>query len=96
MTQQLLTPKVTEQFTFCMRSPYGQDIWCKGIYREIVPPERIVRTDYFSDEEGGRHRAGGSSAETAERGFGRWTGPCISTTGTMDALAWPLRLEKSR
>jgi uncharacterized protein YndB with AHSA1/START domain len=35
-----------------MRSPYGQDIWCKGIYREIVPPERIVCTDYFSDEEG--------------------------------------------
>jgi uncharacterized protein YndB with AHSA1/START domain len=35
-----------------MRSPDGQDIWCKGIYREIVPPERIVCTDYFSDEEG--------------------------------------------
>jgi len=36
MTQQLLTPKVAEQFTFCMRSPYGQDIWCNAIYREIV------------------------------------------------------------
>jgi len=35
MTQQLLTPKVAEQFTFCMRSPYGQDIWCNAIYREI-------------------------------------------------------------
>ena len=35
MTQQLLTPNVAEQFTFCMRSPYGQDIWCNGIYREI-------------------------------------------------------------
>ncbi len=35
-----------------MRSPYGQDIWCKGSYREIVPPERIVCTDYFSDKEG--------------------------------------------
>jgi uncharacterized protein YndB with AHSA1/START domain len=34
-----------------MRSPVGQDIWCKGIYGEIVPPERIVCTDYFSDDE---------------------------------------------
>ena len=42
------------------------------------------------------HRAGGSSAAAAERGFGRWTWPCICTTATMDALTGPLRLEKSR
>jgi uncharacterized protein YndB with AHSA1/START domain len=34
-----------------MRSLDGQDIWCKGIYREIVPPACIVFTDYSSDEE---------------------------------------------
>jgi uncharacterized protein YndB with AHSA1/START domain len=37
---------------FCMRSPEGHDIWCKGVYREIVEPERIVVTDSFSDEKG--------------------------------------------
>ncbi len=37
---------------FCMRSPDGQDIWCKGVYQEIVAPERIVCTSCFSDAEG--------------------------------------------
>ncbi len=37
---------------FCMRSPEGHDIWCRGIYREVVAPERIVCTSFFSDEEG--------------------------------------------
>ncbi|HVA92813.1 MAG TPA: SRPBCC domain-containing protein [Chloroflexota bacterium] len=37
---------------FLMRSPEGQDIWCKGVYREIVEPERVVCTSFFSDEEG--------------------------------------------
>jgi len=34
-----------------MRSPEGRDYWCKGVYREVVEPERIVCTDFFSDEE---------------------------------------------
>lgn len=37
-----------------MRSPDGQDYWSKGIYREIVEPERIVSTDYFSNADGDR------------------------------------------
>ena len=37
---------------FCLRSPKGEDVWGKGIYREIVAPERIVVTDFFSDAEG--------------------------------------------
>ncbi len=36
----------------CMRSPDGKDLWSKGIYREIIPPERLVITDSFADEEG--------------------------------------------
>jgi uncharacterized protein YndB with AHSA1/START domain len=36
----------------CMRSPEGKDYWSTGIYREIVPLERIVCTDSFADEEG--------------------------------------------
>ena len=39
-------------FHHCMRSPEGHDFWSKGIYREIVAPERIVCTDFFADEEG--------------------------------------------
>jgi uncharacterized protein YndB with AHSA1/START domain len=36
----------------CMRSPEGQDYWSTGVYREIVPPERLVCTDSFADEKG--------------------------------------------
>jgi uncharacterized protein YndB with AHSA1/START domain len=37
---------------FCMRSPEGRDFWNKGVFREVVEPERIVSTDTFADEEG--------------------------------------------
>ena len=36
----------------CMRSPEGQDYWSTGVYRDIVPPERLVCTDSFADEKG--------------------------------------------
>ena len=36
----------------CMRSPEGQDYWSTGVYKEIVPMERIVYTDSFADAEG--------------------------------------------
>ncbi|NJD62140.1 MAG: SRPBCC domain-containing protein [Deltaproteobacteria bacterium] len=36
----------------CMRSPEGKDYWGRGVYLEIVKPERIVCTDCFSDEKG--------------------------------------------
>jgi uncharacterized protein YndB with AHSA1/START domain len=32
--------------------PDGNVVWGKGIFREIVAPERIVLLDYFSDEQG--------------------------------------------
>jgi uncharacterized protein YndB with AHSA1/START domain len=35
-----------------MRSPEGQEFWSAGVYREIVPLERIVFTDSFADEKG--------------------------------------------
>ncbi|MFC4307030.1 SRPBCC domain-containing protein [Cohnella boryungensis] len=31
---------------------YGMESWGKGIYKEIVEPEKIVYNDYFSDAEG--------------------------------------------
>ena len=36
----------------CIRSPEGQDYWMRGVYREIVEPERIVFTFAWEDEKG--------------------------------------------
>jgi uncharacterized protein YndB with AHSA1/START domain len=35
-----------------MRGPGGQDHWQQGVFREIVPPERIVRTFCWTDADG--------------------------------------------
>ncbi len=35
-----------------MRSPDGQEYWTAGVYLEIVPLERFVATESFSDEHG--------------------------------------------
>ncbi|SNQ61714.1 SRPBCC family protein [Candidatus Methanoperedens nitratireducens] len=40
------------EYLNAMRSPEGQEFWSKGIYREIVAPERLVMTDSFADEKG--------------------------------------------
>ncbi|MGA9121226.1 MAG: SRPBCC domain-containing protein [Bacteroidota bacterium] len=37
---------------YCMRLSDGREIWGRGIYREIVEPERLVYTDSFADAEG--------------------------------------------
>jgi len=39
-------------FRFCMRSPEGTDHWLRGVYREIVEPERLVLTWAWEDAEG--------------------------------------------
>ena len=39
-------------FLGCMRSSDGNDIWSTGVYREIIPLERIVCTESFADAEG--------------------------------------------
>lgn len=38
-------------FRFCMRSPEGTDHWLRGVYREIVEPERLVLTWAWEDAE---------------------------------------------
>ena len=35
-----------------MQSADGKKIWTTGIYKEIIPNEKIVYTDSFSDEKG--------------------------------------------
>ena len=44
--------RVGGKYLSCMRSPEGQDFWSTGVYREIVPPERLVCTDSFADADG--------------------------------------------
>src|ERR1700736_5498843 len=36
----------------CMRSPEGTDFWVRGVYREVVEPERIVFTGASEAEPG--------------------------------------------
>jgi len=47
--------RVGGKYLFAMQSPdfnEGKSIWSTGVYREIVPFERIVCTDSFADEDG--------------------------------------------
>jgi len=48
--------RVGGKYLNCMRGPAGtdfdKDFWSTGVYREIVPLERIVCTDSFADEHG--------------------------------------------
>src|SRR4051812_13500037 len=43
-------------FLYGMVAPDGSEVWGKFIYREIVPPERMVFINSFSDENGGTTR----------------------------------------
>jgi uncharacterized protein YndB with AHSA1/START domain len=39
-------------YRMSMRGPDGHDHWHQGVFREIVPPQRIVRTYCWTDAEG--------------------------------------------
>lgn len=38
----------------CMKTPDGQEIWSGGEYKEIVPNERLIMSDYFTDKDGNK------------------------------------------
>jgi len=44
--------RVGGKYLYCMRGPDGKDYWNGGTYREIVPEEKLVYVDAFSDENG--------------------------------------------
>jgi uncharacterized protein YndB with AHSA1/START domain len=44
--------KVGGGFHFVMRSPDGREMGMRGVYREIVPPERSVHMESFDDYPG--------------------------------------------
>lgn len=44
--------RVNGNWYYCMSGPDGQESWGKGIYQEIVRPEKLVWQDYFTDKDG--------------------------------------------
>ncbi len=44
--------RVGGKYLYCMRAPEGREFWSGGVYRAIVPLEKIVVTDSFTDEKG--------------------------------------------
>lgn len=50
--------RVGGKYVFAMHGPAGsewdKDMYSAGVYKEIVPMEKIVSTDYFSDENGNK------------------------------------------
>jgi uncharacterized protein YndB with AHSA1/START domain len=55
-------------FKVCMRSPEGVDHWLQGVYREVVPPERLVFTHGWLDAAGKPGRETLVTITFAERG----------------------------
>lgn len=47
-----IDPRPGGVFFHCMRSPEGREYWGRGVFREVVVPERLVLTDSFADAEG--------------------------------------------
>jgi uncharacterized protein YndB with AHSA1/START domain len=43
-------------FLYSMRSPDGKEMWGKWVYREIVPPQRLVSVVSFTDSQGNPQR----------------------------------------
>jgi uncharacterized protein YndB with AHSA1/START domain len=45
---------------------FGMESWGKGVYKEIIEPEKIIYVDFFSDAEGNTNDAMPSSVVTLE------------------------------
>lgn len=50
--------RVGGKYIYAMHGPSGsqwdKDMYSAGVYKEIIPDEKIVATDYFSDENGNK------------------------------------------
>ncbi len=55
-------------FRVCMRSPQGTEHWKRGVYREVVEPERLVFTFAWEDAEGKPGRQTVVTVTFGERG----------------------------
>lgn len=76
--------RVGGKYLFCMKSPDGQDFWSTGVYKEIIPMERIVYTDSFAD-------AGGNVVPAAHYGMGDFPLETIVTV-TLEDLGGKTRM----
>ena len=54
--------RVGGTYHYGMKAPDGTPMWGKFVYREIVPPERLVFINSFSDEKGGTTRHPGHTS----------------------------------
>ena len=59
--------RVGGAYRACIRSAEGQDYWMRGIYREVIEPERIMFT-FSWEEEGERGRENLVTVTFAEQG----------------------------
>jgi uncharacterized protein YndB with AHSA1/START domain len=61
--------RVGGRYVFAMHGPKGsewdKDMFSAGVYLEIVPNERLVVTDYFSDEQGNRMEPADSGQDSS-------------------------------
>jgi uncharacterized protein YndB with AHSA1/START domain len=53
VTQLKLDLRAGGRMHYCLRMPDGNDMWGLFVYREIVPQERLVFVNSFSDPQGG-------------------------------------------
>lgn len=44
--------RVGGRYLWCMRGPDGKEGWNTGVYREVVPMERLAYTENFADAKG--------------------------------------------
>jgi uncharacterized protein YndB with AHSA1/START domain len=52
-----MDPRVGGSVLYSVRMPGGPETWGKFVYRDIMPPERLVFVSSFSDEQGNLTRA---------------------------------------
>lgn len=71
--------RVGGKYLFCMQAPDGQKFWSTGVYQEVAPPERLVFTDSFADEEG-------NVVPSSYYGMGDDFPPAMVVTVTLEAI----------
>jgi uncharacterized protein YndB with AHSA1/START domain len=51
-TQDVMDLRPGGRYRACLHAPDGSEHWVQGVYREIVPPSRLVMTHAWEDEHG--------------------------------------------
>ncbi|MBS1582538.1 MAG: SRPBCC domain-containing protein [Bacteroidetes bacterium] len=68
-----LDVRVGGTYLAAMRDTNGKEVWSTGTYREVVPGERLVYTDFFADPDG-------RIITPQQAGFtGDWSGTLVVT-----------------